>query len=87
MHEPFCACVKRPIRPGVSKEYNDWHEFYVLGLGSTGVSNEHRATDNVFGALKFGANSVTVSVHPVRPTKNEQETIWSVQIPRTCGRE
>lgn len=80
MHQPFCAKVSRPIN--LQEAEPNWHEFYVLGMGSSGVRQDHlgEVAKNTIGLLTFDRRSVTVrvlSVHPVNPS----EKIWSIEIP------
>jgi 3',5'-cyclic AMP phosphodiesterase CpdA len=71
-HEPFVA---RAALPNVrDAEAPGWHQFYVVGMGSTGVAEDHLPPDtsNVFAILSIVDGSLelsTYSIDPVVPMK------------------
>jgi hypothetical protein len=79
MHQAFCARVARPLdgKPGPGTR---WHEFHVVGMGSTGVCQKERSGPNVFGMLRFYRNQLTLSVLTVTPNV-QTEKLWSLDIP------
>ncbi len=80
MHQPFCAKVTRPVE--LQGNVLDWHEFSVIGLGSSGVQQSHLGTvsHNTFGLLTFDKTSVTVSIHSVHPV-NPSAELWKITLP------
>lgn len=70
MHQPFCARVSRPL--DIEDPQGGWHEFYVLGMGSSGVKGDlGEVGKNVIGLLSFESGRLKVSlwsVHPVNPS-------------------
>jgi hypothetical protein len=71
MHKSFTARVSRPIDESPDGP-SAWHTFHVLGLGSSGVSKDHRSDANCFGVLQFNGKSLQVtivSVDPAEPSK------------------
>ncbi|MEX1362731.1 MAG: metallophosphoesterase [Nannocystaceae bacterium] len=65
MHEPFCVELHRGI--AVDSPRDTWHTFTVVGLGSTGVSREHRlsGTPNLAATLEFNSKSVKVEMFEI----------------------
>lgn len=79
MHQPFAARLCRPI--DVNNPDEDWHEFTVLGLGSSGVRGElGEIGKNTVGFLTFNNDEVEVSIYSIHPT-NDANPIWSVKVP------
>ncbi|EPX56316.1 metallophosphoesterase [Cystobacter fuscus DSM 2262] len=81
-HQPFCTRIARPLN--VEQPSGPWHEFYVLGLGSSGVELSHlgESKNNTVGLLTFHAREVTVRIQTVDPTHPSKE-LWSFKIPYT----
>jgi 3',5'-cyclic AMP phosphodiesterase CpdA len=81
-HQPYYARVSRPV--DVSTPSGPWHEFYVLGMGSSGVSLDHvgEVGKNTVGVLTFGADALTVKVLGVHPTTPTSE-VWCLRIAYT----
>ncbi len=65
MHQPFCVEVHRG--ESLTTPRDQWHTFTVCGLGSSGVSSDHRppATPNLAATLKFNTRSVTIEMFAV----------------------
>ena len=80
MHQPFCAKVSRPL--DVDNPSGDWHEFHLLGMGSSGVIAKDlgETKENTFGVLCFEAEGLSVSVYTIEPT-NPSRLLWSVTLP------
>ncbi|WP_158627404.1 metallophosphoesterase [Corallococcus sp. AB045] len=80
MHEASCVKISKPA--ALSGKLKGWHDFHVIGMGSTGVSRDHQGSTgkNTFGILRFEDHSVIVTIYSVSPTDPSEE-IWSVQIP------
>jgi hypothetical protein len=60
MHDPYFARIARPDpnRP------NQWHTFYIAGLGSSGVDSKSLGDErnNTYGLIHFGKTDVTVEI-------------------------
>jgi len=82
MHQPFCVRLSKPVRDHLQDEVTQWHDFHVIGMGSTGVKREHLGTggQNTFGVLRFEALGVTVEVNSVSDA-DVSKPLWSVQVP------
>jgi predicted MPP superfamily phosphohydrolase len=79
MHQPFCARIKRPVE--VLKPDQEWHQFDVIGMGSSGVKGElGEVNKNTVGFLDFKKDALRVSVHSIHPV-NPSERIWEVEVP------
>lgn len=80
MHQPSCVRLSKPLE--LKGEVRGWHDFYVVGMGSTGVARDHQGAigKNTFGVLSFDPQGVKVTVYGVYPT-DPAEKIWSVHIP------
>ncbi|RYZ37981.1 MAG: metallophosphoesterase [Myxococcaceae bacterium] len=80
MHQPACVRISKPLK--LKEEIDGWHDFHVIGMGSTGVESGHQGAigRNTFGILHFDAQGVRVSVYTVSPS-DPSEKLWSVQIP------
>lgn len=79
MHQPYCARVARPI--DVQHPEGDWHEFAVVGMGSSGVQGElGEVGRNTFGLLTVERHTLVVSVWTVHPT-NPSTRLWQIQLP------
>lgn len=80
MHQPFCAKVSRPL--DVNNLSGDWHEFHLLGMGSSGVIAKDlgETKENTFGVLRFEAEGLSVYVYTVDPT-NPSRVLWHVTLP------
>jgi len=80
MHQPFCARISRPLDVNEPNDLNSWHDFYVVGMGSSGVKGElGEIKKNTVGFLKFEKEGVEVSVHSIDPT-NPSEMLWTVKL-------
>jgi calcineurin-like phosphoesterase family protein len=81
MHQPFCARVSRPIHVN-NPEREPWHEFTVIGMGSSGVASKDlgEVALNTVGFLKFELDHLEVSVHSVHPV-NPSNLIWKIDLP------
>src|SRR5262249_28655161 len=68
MHQPSCVRLSKPLE--LKGEVRGWHDFYVVGMGSTGVARDHQGAigRNTFGVLSFDAQGVKVTVYGVYPT-------------------
>jgi hypothetical protein len=78
MHQPFCARISRPI--DVNKPQESWHEFNVIGMGSSGVKGElGEINQNTVGFLEFAHDELSVSVHSVHSV-NPSKEIWTVKL-------
>ncbi len=68
MHQPFYAKMSRPM----TTQNNDdkWHEFYVLGLGSSGVDHSHLGEIgcNTFGVLNFAGKYINYHLYSIHPS-------------------
>ncbi len=79
MHNPFFAAISRA--PSIHEDPAQEHTFYVLGMGSTGVSQDHLGEEahNVFALLDFSQSSVLkvtyYRIHKTNPTRQEGQTI------------
>ena len=83
MHHAFCTRIMRPI----TGDDSAWHEFFVLGMGSSGVEKEDLPPDsphNTFGLLRFEPTGVLVEVHSIDPTLPSKR-LFDVKIPDTAG--
>lgn len=79
MHQPFCARISKPVN--VSDPEGEWHDFAVLGMGSSGVEGEKgEINKNTVGFIEFQRDAVKVSVHTVHPV-NQSEPAWTVTFP------
>jgi hypothetical protein len=79
MHQPFCAKVSRPF--DVNKPQDDWHDFFVLGMGSSGVTDDvGEVGKNTVGFLQFEKDHINISVHSIHPT-NPSALIWQLDVP------
>ena len=83
MHEPF---ITRMARPVPNSKGMDWHEFHVLGLGSTGVKRDHiqgQELHNSYGLLEFGHDSLQLSIRRIHPQgiQTDQAQQSSIEIP------
>lgn len=79
MHQPFCARISRPI--DVNNPQGLWHQFSVIGMGSSGVKEElGEVKSNTLGFLTFESDEVEVSVYSVDPV-NPAKLIWKVNVP------
>jgi Calcineurin-like phosphoesterase len=79
MHQPFCARVSRPL--DVNNPQGGFHDFHVLGMGSSGVKGElGEINTNTVGFLRFEKDVVNVSVHSIHPT-DPSVFKWSVDVP------
>ena len=80
MHQPYFTKISRPEVP--EKFGKSWHEFYVLGMGSSGVEQSHlgEVAKNTIGVLTFNRGSVKMSVLSVHPV-NQSEVEWAVELP------
>ena len=78
MHKEFCAKVSRPTDGNPANLV--WHDFWVLGMGSTGVAKDHRDGKNMFGVLRFGNTNVSIDVHTIAET-GESENVWTMEVP------
>ena len=80
MHAPFCARVSRPPG-GRPADGVPWHTFHVLGLGSTGVAQQHRGeAQNMFGVLSFSDARVVVRIINISPD-GQTSTAWTTTVP------
>ncbi len=79
MHQSFCAQVARPV--DLRRPDGRWHQFWVVGLGSTGVKG-HLGEDgkNLYGTLSFNSSSIEVKLYTIDPI-NPSQIHWSVTIP------
>ncbi len=77
-HQPFYAKITRPTTPGAKDE----HEFWILGLGSSGVAQKHlgEIAKNTMGVLTFSATAIEFRVFTIDPVNPPGEA-WSVRIP------
>lgn len=68
MHEPFCVELHRGAT--VQSPPETWHHFAVVGLGSTGVSLEHRSsgTPNLAATLEFNSRSIDIEMFEILPS-------------------
>jgi hypothetical protein len=81
MHQPFCARISRPIDVHNPPEQELWHEFTVIGMGSSGVKDELGEVNlNTIGFLNFELDQVEVSIHSVHPV-NPAKLIWKIDLP------
>lgn len=80
MHHPFYVRLSRPVDP--NKPGDDVHTFDVVGMGSTGVKEDHlgEVKKNVFGVLRFDRGHVALTVYSVDPKHPSQE-LWTVTVP------
>jgi hypothetical protein len=79
MHQPFCARICRPFNVHDPKQ--GWHEFNVIGMGSSGVNEDLGEINlNTVGFLEFLQDGVAVSVHSVHPV-NPSKEIWAIKLP------
>jgi len=76
MHQPFCAKVSRSL------DHKNFHDFWVLGIGSCGVKQDHLGEigKNTIGLLRFSPRQVTFSVYTIHPV-DEPKLHWSIPIP------
>jgi hypothetical protein len=86
-HQPFLTRLSYPLRhEGLSDgSIARWHEFYVVGLGSTGVNIEHlgEIKKNVYGVLDLKSDGIEISIRSISPSRTYKSgTLWSVPIPR-----
>jgi hypothetical protein len=81
-HQPFCTRIARPLK--VEQPSSSWHEFYVVGMGSSGVELSHlgETKNNTVGLLTFDTKEVAVRIQTVDPTHPSKE-LWSFKIPYT----
>lgn len=82
MHEPFIARIARPVPDSPGKP---WHEFHVMGLGSSGVAQDHLGDEerhNTYGLLEFGPESLQLSIRRIHPKSlpADQEQRSSIEI-------
>lgn len=80
MHEPFVERITRPVNAGQTVE--DWRQFYIAGMGSTGVGAEHVGSEvagNVMGVLSFEQSRIKLSVYTLHAT-NPSVLKWSVDL-------
>jgi hypothetical protein len=73
-------------RPVPNSKGMDWHEFHVLGLGSTGVKKDHiqgQELHNSYGLLEFGHDSLQLSIRRIHPQgiQTDQAQQSSIEIP------
>jgi hypothetical protein len=82
MHQPFCVKLSKPVSDHLEGEVKQWHDFHVIGMGSTGVKREHLGAEgqNTFGVLRFESSGVKVEVNSVTDT-GQSKQLWSVQVP------
>jgi 3',5'-cyclic AMP phosphodiesterase CpdA len=68
MHEPFCVELHRGAT--IESPRSAWHHFTVVGLGSTGVSLEHRSsgTPNLAATLLFNSRSIEIEMFEILPS-------------------
>lgn len=80
MHQPFASRLSRPVE--VDHPEGDWHSFYVVGMGSTGVRQDHlgEVGKNVFGLLSFEGEGVDVQMHTLSPSTPSEE-LWRLRVP------
>jgi len=79
MHQPFVTKVERYVDSAAQRGAT--HSYWVLGIGSAGVSADHlgEVGVNMVGLLSFkrdGARFRTIKVHPVDPP----QILWDVTI-------
>jgi predicted phosphodiesterase len=77
-HQPYCTKITRSLKPGSADE----PEFWVLGMGSSGVAQKDLGEigKNTLGVLTFTAGSAEYKVFTIHKT-NPSELVWSVTIP------
>jgi hypothetical protein len=79
MHQPFSAKVERPVN--IAKPEGQWHSFYVVGLGSTGVKGHlGEVGKNTFGLLSFEDEHLSLRLFTIDPD-NPAQDLWSLRIP------
>jgi 3',5'-cyclic AMP phosphodiesterase CpdA len=80
MHNPFVSRVVKPI--SIDSPNKHWFEYYVLGMGSSGVKIEHlgESRKNTIGILKFKKNKVEVIYYQIDPMHNPS-CLYSFEIP------
>lgn len=78
-HQPFYTKVSRKSRP---TDDGEDHDFWVLGLGSSGVGKDDvgEIGKNTIGILTFSTETVEYRVLTIDPV-NEPEHLWTVTIP------
>jgi len=81
MHQPFCARISRPVDVDRPERRDQWHEFDVLGMGSSGVNRElGEVKSNTAGFLEFLRDGVRVSVYLISPGAPRKE-LWTLMLP------
>ena len=78
-HQPFHAKVTRKIQPDDSQGE---HEFWVVGLGSSGAAKAHLGEigKNTIGVLTFSRQAVKLGVYTIDPVNPPTEA-WTLSIP------
>lgn len=82
MHQPFCARVLRPCPVEVRGNIDQWHEFAVVGMGSTGVELGHLGEKkaNMFAVLTLRQESMQFRFYSIDAV-NPSERLWSFELP------
>lgn len=84
MHEPFLSKLARPIPR--AEDGAPWHELVIVGLGSTGVSDDHLPAadrNNTYALLEFGRDSVTLRLRRIDPKgelRDERKDVWKHEL-------
>jgi len=80
MHQPFLAKISRPISIDISNDR--LYDFYILGMGSTGVIQKYIKGEvgcNVFGLLNFSKNKIKINFYKIDPI-NPCKLLYSKEI-------
>jgi 3',5'-cyclic AMP phosphodiesterase CpdA len=84
MHQPFRTRISKPV-----DGEDTWHDFYVCGLGSSGVNREYLGAEghNTYGVIEFTGQGVEVTVNAFTPTEplGERKRVWNLLIPYRKG--
>ena len=84
MHQPAVTRLALPIQTG--GRIRDWHRLTVAGMGSSGAARDLLGDvgRNVIGLLRFGQDSVDVSIQhidPTRPAEPADEPVLAFTMP------
>lgn len=85
MHEPFCVQLHRGA--AIDSPPEQWHTFTVCGLGSTGVSLEHRGsgTPNLAATLHFQSQKIVVEMFEILPSGPVRGVHARFEVPLSRG--
>lgn len=81
MHQSFAVKLSKP-KNGLDNEVTQWHDFHIIGMGSTGVERNHLGSEgkNTFGLLRFEASGLKVEIYSIAEA-DQSKLLWSIQVP------